>query len=158
MLGRCPLPPVDTNDPVAALFDGRIMPLLSQAGRMDWADRLRQVRAGLSAHAFPGGPSMTHGDFWGGNHGADARDRLVVFDPAPMRAGLWWDLGFLQAFSPASAAAVREVLTRQYGYPADSARIAEWLAELTIMLAHVVMFGGGYAAQVERIVSRLEQQ
>ena len=104
---------------------------------------------------FPGYrpfPSLLHGDIWGGDHGyADAAP--VVFDPAVYYGDREADLAMTELFGGYPVefhAAYREAWPLDPGY-----RVRKHLYNLYHVLNHFNLFGGGYAAQAERMVGRL---
>jgi fructosamine-3-kinase len=91
----------------------------------------------------PEPPARLHGDLWGGNvHGN------VLVDPAAYGGHREVDLAMLKLFGgpgPKAFAAYDEV------YPlADGHEERVPLYQLFPLLIHAVLFGGGYAAQVEQ--------
>lgn len=104
---------------------------------------------------FPGyhpTPSLLHGDLWGGNHGY-ADGLPVVFDPAVYYGDREADLAMTELFGgyPAAfSAAYRESWPLDPGY-----RVRRHLYNLYHVLNHFNLFGGGYAAQAERMAGRL---
>jgi protein-ribulosamine 3-kinase len=104
---------------------------------------------------FPGHqpiPSLLHGDLWGGNHGY-ADGVPVLFDPAVYYGDREVDLAMTELFGgypPQFHAAYREAWPLDPGY-----RVRKHLYNLYHVLNHFNLFGGGYAAQAERMVGRL---
>jgi fructosamine-3-kinase len=97
--------------------------------------------------------SLMHGDLWRGNAGFLADGAPVLFDPAVYCGDREADLamtelfgGFPQDFYSAYAEAA----------PLDQAYAArKTLYNLYHVLNHANLFGGGYAAQAERMIDRL---
>ncbi len=105
----------------------------------------------LSEHAPPA--SLLHGDLWRGNAGFLADGTPVLFDPAVYRGDREADLamtelfgGFPQAFYSAYA---------EVAPPAQGYAVRKTLYNLYHVLNHANLFGGGYAAQAERMIERL---
>ncbi|GEB53157.1 fructosamine kinase family protein [Streptomyces cacaoi] len=93
----------------------------------------------------PQPPAVIHGDLWSGNvhWAADGHARLI--DPAAQGGHPETDLGMLELFGcpelPRILAAYEEVRP----VPGRAARVP--LHQLQHLLAHAVLFGGGYGAQ-----------
>jgi fructosamine-3-kinase len=105
----------------------------------------------LSEHATAA--SLLHGDLWSGNAGFLADGTPVLFDPAVYWGDREADLamtelfgGFPQDFYSAYAKAA----------PLDPGyAVRKTLYNLYHVLNHANLFGGGYAAQAERMIERL---
>lgn len=98
-------------------------------------------------------PSLLHGDLWGGNHGFLDDGTPVIFDPAVYHGDRECDLamselfgGFAQGFY----AAYRETWPLDAGYT-----VRRTLYNLYHILNHANLFGGGYAAQAQRMIGQL---
>ena len=149
------------SDWVAFLGSRRLRPQFELAGRHGAPTHLlRQgdrLLARLSAF-FPGYrplPSLLHGDLWGGNHGY-VEEEPVLFDPAVYYGDREVDLAMSELFGgypPAFHAAYRESWPLDPGYP-----VRKHLYNLYHVLNHFNLFGGGYAAQAERMVASLLAQ
>jgi len=105
----------------------------------------------LSGHAPAA--SLLHGDLWSGNAGFLADGTPVFFDPAVYWGDREADLamtelfgGFPQDFYSAYA----EAAPVDRGYA-----VRKTLYNLYHVLNHANLFGGGYAAQAERMIERL---
>jgi fructosamine-3-kinase len=119
-------------------------------------------------------PSLLHGDLWGGNHGylADRTYDLacpsghsksespcgtpVIFDPAIYVGDRECDLAMSElfgGFAPAFYAAYREAWPLDPGYAERKT-----LYNLYHILNHANLFGGGYVAQAQRMLSQLLAQ
>ena len=127
--------------------------LARRAGRMpgkaaDW-DRLMDRLPDLLAPAEADGPSLLHGDLWGGNVLA-APGGPAIIDPAVYRGHREADLAMTELFGGFGErfhAAYREAWPLQPGYPARRAVYQLWY-----LLVHVNLFGGGYAAQTASVL------
>ncbi|MHB1186231.1 fructosamine kinase family protein [Thiobacillus sp.] len=116
-------------------------------------------------------PSLLHGDLWGGNHGylADGTYDLscplghgkseypcgmpVIFDPAAYFGDRECDLAMSElfgGFAPDFYAAYREAWPLDVGYA-----VRKTLYNLYHILNHANLFGGGYAAQAQRMLAQL---
>lgn len=101
-------------------------------------------------------PSLLHGDLWGGNHGYLADRTPVIFDPAIYVGDRECDLAMSElfgGFAPAFYAAYREAWPLDPGYAARKT-----LYNLYHILNHANLFGGGYVAQAQRMLSQLLAQ
>ena len=100
----------------------------------------------------PEPPARLHGDLWGGNVLAGADGRAWLIDPASYGGHREVDLAMLRLFGSPG-----ERVFAAYGEAAPLAdgheqRVALW--QLVPLLAHAVLFGGGYGASVERAAGR----
>lgn len=129
---------------LAMAWDGGRLP-----GRMaDW-DRLMARLPGLLEPAEADGPSLLHGDLWGGNVMATA-DGPALIDPAVYRGHREADLAMTELFGGFGAgfyAAYGETWPLMDGYPARRAVYQLWY-----LLVHVNLFGGGYVAQTAGVL------
>ncbi|MBI1966219.1 MAG: fructosamine kinase family protein [Betaproteobacteria bacterium] len=98
-------------------------------------------------------PSLLHGDLWSGNAGFDANGAPVIYDPAVYYGDREADLamtGLFGGFSPDFYSGYREEFPLDPGY----ARRKD-LYNLYHVLNHLNLFGGGYRAQAERMITQL---
>ncbi|MDA8255227.1 MAG: fructosamine kinase family protein [Betaproteobacteria bacterium] len=98
-------------------------------------------------------PSLLHGDLWGGNHGYLADGVPVIFDPASYVGDRECDLAMSElfgGFAPAFYAAYRDTWPLDAGYA-----VRRTLYNLYHVLNHANLFGGGYAAQAQRMMAQL---
>ena len=149
----------------------------------DWPDFLREQRIGyqlrLAADNGHGGQlqtqgeklmanlhlffsdyqpqaSLLHGDLWGGNHGYLADATPVIFDPAVYYGDRECDLAMTElfgGFAPAFYAAYREAWPLDGGYA-----VRKTLYNLYHILNHANLFGGGYAAQANQMIAKLNAE
>jgi fructosamine-3-kinase len=127
--------------------------LARDAGRLpgksaDW-ERLMDRLPELLAPAEADGPSLLHGDLWGGNVLA-APDGPALIDPAVYRGHREADLAMTELFGGFGGgfhAAYREAWALQPGYPTRRAVYQLWY-----LLVHVNLFGGGYVAQTAGVL------
>jgi fructosamine-3-kinase len=97
--------------------------------------------------------SLLHGDLWGGNHGFLADGIPVIFDPAAYFGDRECDLAMSElfgGFAPDFYAAYRDAWPLDAGYA-----VRRTLYNLYHILNHANMFGGGYAAQAQRMMAQL---
>lgn len=127
--------------------------LARHGGRMpgkaaEW-DRLMDRLPELLAPAGADGPSLLHGDLWGGNV-LPAPGGPAIIDPAVYRGHREADLAMTElfgGFGDGFHAAYREAWPLQPGYPARRAVYQLWY-----LLIHVNLFGGGYGAQTAGVL------
>ena len=95
-------------------------------------------------------PARLHGDLWGGNLHVDNAGDPCLIDPAVYGGHREMDLGMMHLFGGFSAS-VFEAYNEAYPLtPGYQQRVP--LTQLYPLLVHVNLFGGGYAASVQRIV------
>lgn len=91
-------------------------------------------------------PARLHGDLWGGNVHWAADGRAWLIDPAAHGGHRETDLANLRLFGCPELD--RVIAAYQERFPlADGWRARVPLHQLFLLLVHVVLFGGGYAAQ-----------
>jgi fructosamine-3-kinase len=137
----------------------RIAPQLELAKRNALGDSLQTLGARL-LERFPAllaghapKPALVHGDLWSGNAGALVSGEPVVFDPAVYVGDAEVDLAMTELFGGfprAFYAGYVEVSPIAPGYEARKP-----LYNLYHVLNHANLFGGGYVAQAERLMSQL---
>lgn len=100
----------------------------------------------------PAPPARLHGDLWSGNLIHDEHGAPCLVDPAVYGGHREIDLAMMRlfgGFSPRVFAAYAEAHPLS---PGHEERIA--LYQLYPLLVHVNLFGGSYATQVERVLTR----
>jgi len=115
-------------------------------------EQLAEVLPGLLSEHAPGA-SLLHGDLWSGNAGFLADGAPVLFDPAVYWGDREADLAMTELFGgfpQAFYSAYREAAPLDQGYA-----VRKTLYNLYHVLNHANLFGGGYAAQAERMIERL---
>lgn len=135
----------------------RIAPLVALAlergrGHASWpaaVERLR-LRAEQLWPAEP--PARLHGDLWSGNVLFGTRGPSLI-DPAVYGGHRELDLAMLALFGGLHEDTLAAYQATHPLSPGWQARRP--LAQLYPLLAHAVMFGGGYSAQVEAVLRRL---
>jgi fructosamine-3-kinase len=139
--------------------DRRLRPQLEMAGAAgrdagparEW-DRLFDRLPELLAAAEEDGPSLLHGDLWGGNVLSAAGEPALV-DSAVYRGHREADLAMTELFGGFDArfhAAYREAWPLLPGY----AEARRPIYQLYYLLVHVNLFGGGYGAQTAATLRR----
>ena len=133
--------------------DRRLLPQLTLArerGHLDGAagreiERVLERCPELLAPVEEEGPSLLHGDLWGGNVYADGEGKPVLIDPAVYRGHREVDLAMSELFGgfPGSWPAAYHA-----AWPIDPAYAhhRRALYQLYYLLVHVVLFGSGYEA------------
>jgi len=139
--------------------EARLGPQLELARKNGCGKSLLRKGAQL-AEAVPGllsehapAASLLHGDLWRGNAGFLADGTPVLFDPAVYRGDREADLAMTELFGGfphAFYSAYAEVAPPAQGYA-----VRKTLYNLYHVLNHANLFGGGYAAQAERMIERL---
>lgn len=98
-------------------------------------------------------PSLVHGDLWSGNAAITAAGEPVIFDPAMYYGDREVDLAMTELFGrfPADFYDAYEAV-----YPlAPGYLLRKNLYNLYHILNHFNLFGGGYAAQANRMIDQL---
>ncbi len=122
---------------------------------LDAVARLEQEIRQFFTHHQPR-PSLLHGDLWSGNWGFLAGGVPAVFDPAVYFGDREADIAMMELFGHPGAdffAAYGEGLPLDPGYP-----VRRELYNLYHILNHFNLFGGGYAAQAERMARGLRAE
>ncbi|HEX2085618.1 MAG TPA: fructosamine kinase family protein [Solirubrobacteraceae bacterium] len=145
-IGRLLLPGDPAPDWPTFYAERRLLPL---AGRFPSVHRLCERIHDLAGPEEP--PARLHGDLWSGNVMASA-GRPYVIDPAAYGGHREVDLAMLRLFGspgPRFLAAYEDVAPLA---PGHEDRVE--LYQLFPLLVHAELFGGGYAASVERVARR----
>jgi fructosamine-3-kinase len=134
----------------------RLRPLAELGRARGRLPDLRGALDGLAARPDrfgpPEPPARLHGDLWWGNVAACGGEPVLI-DPAVYGGHREVDLAMLALVGP-----LPEALLAAYGevWPlADGWRARLPLHQLYPLLAHAVLFGGGYGAQVTRALATL---
>jgi len=152
------------NPPVARWIDffrdHRLLFMADQAhasGRLPAATRGRVDRLAAQLAEFidePAHPALLHGDLWPGNVLAQRGAVAAFIDPAIYWGHPEMDLAFAGLFGGLGEDFLHgyaEVAPIHEGFR----EVRRDLCNLWPLLVHARLFGGGYAAQVDRIVLRL---
>jgi fructosamine-3-kinase len=145
------------SDVAELWIERRVRPLCKQArarGAMPDVDAaLDRLRAKRDRFGPVEPPARLHGDLWWGNVVATGGEPTLI-DPAVYGGHREVDLAMLALFGGVSAeliAGYEEVWPLAAGW---RDRVPLW--QLYPLAAHAVLFGGGYGAQVARILDRLQ--
>ncbi|MEM9266895.1 MAG: fructosamine kinase family protein [Cyanobacteria bacterium P01_F01_bin.13] len=98
-------------------------------------------------------PSLVHGDLWSGNAAVTMAGEPVIFDPATYYGDREVDLAMTELFGSFPSAfyeAYESAYPLSAGYPTRKI-----LYNLYHILNHFNLFGGGYAAQANRMIQQL---
>jgi fructosamine-3-kinase len=99
------------------------------------------------------GPSLLHGDLWGGNLHITADGTAALIDPSSYYGHREVDLAMAQLFGGFSADFFGSYERAWPCRPGLEQRLL--LYQLYYLLVHVNLFGGGYAAQTMQVAERL---
>jgi fructosamine-3-kinase len=140
-------------DAIAFYVERRLRPLARRAGLpLDAA--LDRLRARPDRFGPPEPPARLHGDLWWGNVAALAGTRdPVVFDPAVYGGPRELDLAMLALFGELPDALVAAYAELAPLAPGFRDRLALW--QLSPLLAHACLFGGGYGSRAAAILRAL---
>jgi fructosamine-3-kinase len=137
----------------------RLLPQLEWARAKGCAHRLYDEgmrlaqRVGAFFSDYTPQPSLLHGDLWGGNADYLADGTPVIFDPAVYWGDREADLAMTELFGGFGSGFMAAC---RAAWPVDSGYgVRRDLYNLYHVLNHYKLFGGGYAAQAERLVERL---
>jgi fructosamine-3-kinase len=161
-IGSTPQPNGWLHDWIAFWRDQRIGFQLKLAAQNGYGGALQRDGGLLLAclggffDGYTPAPSLLHGDLWGGNHGYLADGSPAIFDPAVYVGDRECDLAMSELFGgfvPDFYAAYREAWPLDAGYA-----VRKTLYNLYHILNHANLFGGGYAAQAQRMTAQLLAQ
>ena len=96
-------------------------------------------------------PARLHGDLWGGNLHTGEGGEPVLIDPAVYGGHREVDLAMMRLFGGFGERVFDAYAEVHPLAPGSAERVS--LYQLYPLLVHVNLFGGGYASQVEQIVS-----
>jgi fructosamine-3-kinase len=147
-VGACPVDPSTWTDG-AGFYGARLRELATRCGL---EDDVGHVVAHLPELLPPGGPALLHGDLWWGNVLFGADGRAWVIDPSVHGGHPEEDLAMLALFGRVPdrlLAAYQEIrpLHEQW-----TQRVP--LFQLSPLLVHAVLFGGGYRSEAQAIARR----
>lgn len=154
--GRLRLPNMPAPTWAEFFATTRLLPLARQArdaGALDDVTAIERVAAGLVSLGGPAEPpARLHGDLWSGNI-LWGTDGAWLIDPAAYGGHRETDLAMLHLFG---APYLDEIIA---AYQEVTPLAAGWrdrveLHQLYPLLAHAVMFGGGYGARAAAIARR----
>jgi fructosamine-3-kinase len=136
----------------------RLLPQLELAARQVRASKA--MRAGIERVCArmpelcgpPEPPARLHGDLWAGNAIANERGLPVLIDPAVYGGHREIDLAMMQLFGGFGSRCFAAYDEAYPLAPGHEERVG--LYQLYPLLVHVNLFGGGYAASVERVAQR----
>lgn len=115
-------------------------------------EELRSRMAGLFRDYQPPA-SLLHGDLWSGNYAITREGEPIIFDPAVYFGDREADLAMTELFGGFSQ---RFYAAYHEAWPLDSGySVRKVFYNLYHILNHFNMFGGGYAAQAERMTEQL---
>jgi protein-ribulosamine 3-kinase len=161
-IGSTPQPNGWQHDWIAFWRDQRLGFQLQLAAQNGYGGALQRDGEALLARltgffdGYTPVPSLLHGDLWGGNHGYLADSSPVIFDPAVYVGDRECDLAMSElfgGFAPGFYAAYREAWPLDAGYA-----VRKTLYNLYHILNHANLFGGGYPAQAQRMITQLLAQ
>ena len=101
----------------------------------------------------PEPPARLHGDLWAGNAFPDAGGAPVLVDPAAHGGHREVDLAMMRLFGGFSERVFTAYAEVHPLAPGHAERVG--LNQLTPLLVHAALFGGGYAGSVRRILREL---
>jgi fructosamine-3-kinase len=141
--------------------DQRIGPQWQRARRDGFFDgsderafvKLLAALDGLLAAGDAEGPSLVHGDLWGGNVHVMSDGGAALIDPAVYRGHREVDLAMAELFGGFERAffdAYREAWPLHPGYEEERRAVYQ----LYYLLVHVNLFGSSYAGAVRRVLRR----
>jgi protein-ribulosamine 3-kinase len=97
-------------------------------------------------------PALLHGDLWSGNLHVDERGEPCLIDPAAYGGHREIDLAMMQLFGGFSERVFRSYQEVMPLSPGHAERVQ--LHQLYPLLVHLNLFGGSYAASVERALAQ----
>lgn len=131
----------------------RLAPQLELARRNGWVpggddgwERLFERLPRLLAPAEVDGPSLLHGDLWGGNILATASGEPAIVDPAPYRGHREVDLAMSELFGGPTRTFYEEYDRRRPLLPGYREH-RRAIYQLYYLLVHVNLFGDAYVAR-----------
>jgi len=135
---------------------GHMLKLCRREGH-DFGQVERELRAKvkqiLSEDGYSPAPSLLHGDLWTGNVAATGEGVPCIFDPAVYYGDREADLAMTALFgslAPAFYTAYMEEWPLEPGY--EKRKV---VYNLYHILNHIVLFGGGYRSQAQRMIDQI---
>ncbi len=152
-LGSLTIPNDPTPDWPTFYAENRLRPLLQHLGPSGRAAVERVCDRIDDLAGPPEPPARLHGDLWSGNVLWDRQGRAWLIDPAAYGGHREVDLAMLRLFGDPGRHFFAAYDERFPLAPGHEERVP--LYQLFPLLVHAALFGGGYAASVERIASTL---
>lgn len=161
-IGRSPQLNDWSDNWVSFFRERRLRYQLDLAARNGYSGRLQEraallfERIGAFFTDYQPVASLLHGDLWGGNWGADASGRPVIFDPAVYYGDREADLAMTRLFGGFGADFYAAYTT---AWPVDAGvRARRDLYNLYHVLNHVNLFGESYLPQAFGLIESLISQ
>jgi len=134
-------------------IENRLRPQIELARRQGYLEKdLTNFFKNITHQIPQEAPALIHGDLWSGNYLIDNTGAPVLIDPSVSYSHREMDLAMMQLFG-GFPAEVFKVYQEEFPLLPDwEERIALW--QLYYLLVHLNIFGGGYLARVETIISR----
>jgi fructosamine-3-kinase len=124
----------------------------SAANLRDAVDAVIERAPSLFADGYQPRPALVHGDLWQGNWDMLGDGSPVIFDPAVSCSDPEAEIAMMELFG-SPPAGFREAYVEAGGSWPTPERLQ--LYQLYHLLNHVLLFGGGYAAQALRVARAL---
>ena len=141
--------------------DRRVVPMIDEASRRGSLPnglerRLRSLASRLETELdHEPTPSLIHGDVWSGNVLASGSRVIGLIDPSTVYADPEFELAFIALFSTGGGPFFDRYHERRPIEPAFFERRV-FIYQLFPLLVHVALFGGGYVAQLDATLRRVE--
>jgi fructosamine-3-kinase len=153
-LGASPQPNGWRDDGWAFFAEQRLLHLARVAAGRGWPHLrpLERICARLRDLVPPQPPALLHGDLWSGNALSDARGAPAIVDPAVHFGWAEAELAMTRLFGGFPAEFYDAYAEAAPFAPGFSERVD--LYNLYHLLNHLILFGDGYATQVEAAIAR----
>ena len=134
-------------------IENRLRPQIELARRQGYLEKDLTNFFKNITHLIPQeAPALIHGDLWSGNYLIDNTGAPVLIDPSVSYSHREMDLAMMHLFG-GFPSQVFNVYQEEFPLPPDwEERIALW--QLYYLLVHLNIFGSGYLARVESVISR----